>query len=68
MEIDREMLIQIGVSLVGVGVFIVAIILIGLFYTDNGLTEQGALGLIGSIIVFILVMTALGYWLSAWEA
>lgn len=68
MEIDREMLIQIGVSLVGVGVFIGAIVLIGLFFTDNGLTEQGALGLIGAIILFILVMTALGYWLSARES
>jgi hypothetical protein len=68
MEIDREMLIQIGVSLVGVGVFIGAIVLIGVFFADNGLTEQGALGLVGSIILFILVMTALGYWLSARES
>lgn len=68
MEIDREMLVQIGVSLVGVGVFIGAIVVIGLFFTDNGLTEQGALGLIGAIILFILVMTGLGYWLSAREA
>lgn len=64
MELDREMLVQIGVSVVGVGAFILAVVYIGLEYSENGMTEGGALGLIGAIVGFIVLMTALGYWLS----
>lgn len=67
MDIDREMLMQIGVSLIGVGFFIIAVVWIGMQYSDNGLAEEGAIGLIGAIAGFILLMTALGYWLSGLE-
>ena len=64
MEIEQETLLEIGVSALGVGLFIVGVVLIGLLYTDGGLADQGAVALIGLMVVFILVMTIAGYWLS----
>jgi len=68
MEIEQDTLVEIGVSLLGVGLFIVGVIVIGLFLADGGLAGQGAQALIGLMVLFILVMTLAGYWLSGREA
>ena len=68
MEIERRTLVEIVVSVVGVGGFIAAIMVIGALFGNGGLTEQGALALVVSIVLFIVVMTGVGYWLSGFEA
>ena len=68
MAIERETLIDVVVSLLAVGGFIVAVLLVGLSYGDGGMSEQGALALVALIVGFIVVMTAAGYWLSGREA
>lgn len=67
MEIERETLIEIAVSVLGVGLFIVATILVGAMFNQDGLTEDGAFALLGVIVVFVLVMAVVGYWLSGRE-
>ena len=68
MEIEQDTLVEIGVSALGVGLFIGGAVLIGLVFSDGGLAGQGAIALVGLIVVFILVMTMAGYWLSTREA
>ena len=65
MDIDAEMRRKIVVSLVAVGFFVALIIGIGVVY--GGATGFGAtagLALIGSIVLFVLVMAGVGLWLS----
>lgn len=64
MEIERETLIEVTVSAVAVGAFIAAVLVIGTLFSDNGLNDQGAMALIGAMVLFIVVMSAIGYWLS----
>ena len=69
MDLARDELIEIAVSVLWVGLFIAAIVLIGITYTESGeLTGQGPLLLIGLIVGFVVVMTGTGYWLSGREA
>lgn len=67
MEIERETIVELVVSAVGVGLFISALVVIGISFNQNGLSGQGALALIVSIVLFIVLMTAVGYWLSSRE-
>lgn len=68
MDLERRTLIEILVSVVSVGIFVAALIGIGVVFSSDGIGEQGALALIGVIVLFILLMTGIGYWLSALEA
>lgn len=68
MAIERETLIEVVVSFLAVGGFIAAVVYVGLSFSDNGLTQQGALALVALIVGFVVVMTAAGYWLSGREA
>jgi hypothetical protein len=61
---DRETKLEIAAGAVGVGGFILALVLIGEQYGGDGLSEAGGTALIGAIVAFIIAMTALGYWLS----
>jgi len=67
MAIERETLIEVAVSLLAVGGFIVAVLLVGEISGGGSLSGQGALALVGLIAAFIVVMTAAGYWLSGRE-
>jgi len=68
MEVDRETQIEIAVSVAAVGFFIAAVLAIGGTFMDGGMGEQGAFALVGLIVGFIVLMTAVGYWLSGREA
>ena len=61
---DRETKLEIGVGAVGVGSFILALVLIGTQFGDGAVGERGGIALIGAMVGFVLAMTALGYWLS----
>lgn len=67
MEIERETLIQIVVSAGSVGLFVAAIILVGVIFSEDGLTNQGALALVAVIALFVVLMAGIGYWLSGLE-
>jgi multisubunit Na+/H+ antiporter MnhB subunit len=59
---ERETFVEAAVSTVAVALFLVAIVAVGLLYPD--LAGAGPLALIGSIVFFIVVMGAAGYWLA----
>lgn len=67
MELDRETVTEIAVSAVGVALFIVALVVVGLTYNQDGFSSEGGLALIGLVVGFILVFTAIGWWLSGRE-
>lgn len=69
MEIERETLVEIVVSVGAVGLFVAAIITIGVTFGEEGhLDEAGGLALVGAIALFIVLMTVVGYWFSGREA
>ncbi|WP_458208431.1 DUF7472 family protein [Haladaptatus sp. NG-SE-30] len=64
MNLEGETLRDIVVSVVSVGLFIVATIIVGIQFDNGGLTEQGALALVGVIVGFVVLMTGVGFWLA----
>ncbi len=65
MEIDAEMRRKIVVSLVAVGFFVALIVGIGVTYGGPaGFGATAGLALIGSIVLFVLVMAGVGLWLA----
>ncbi|MFB6295902.1 MAG: transporter [Halobacteriales archaeon] len=61
---DQETKLEIGVGLVGGGVFIFALLAVGTQFGNGAISEEGGFVLVGVICGFVLLMTALGYWLS----
>lgn len=64
MAVERDTLVEVAVSVLGVGGFIVAVAAVGMAYGNDGLSETGGLALVVLIVGFVLVMSAAGYWLS----
>ncbi len=68
MEIERETIVEAVVALVGVGVFIAIAAAAGTMSNGGtGLTESGALTLVGGMIAFVVVMSGIGFYLSSRE-
>ena len=63
MDVERETIIEAGIALVAVGAFVAALLIIGNRFGD-GLAGAGALAVVASMVGFVLVMAAVGYWLS----
>jgi hypothetical protein len=61
---ERETRLEISVGILGVGSFILALLLIGSQYGTDGFEAGAGTALIGAIVGFVIGMTALGYWLS----
>ena len=65
MQIARETVVEIAVSLVTVVVFVAAVVFIGMNYGGRGgFGQEGALALLGAIVGFIVLMFAVGFFLS----
>lgn len=64
MALDREMVTEVVAAFVGVGIFVTALIVIGVVAGDQGLTTTGGFGVIAALGLFIVVMSVIGYWLS----
>ncbi|WP_458185736.1 DUF7472 family protein [Haladaptatus sp. NG-WS-4] len=64
MNLEGETLRDIVVSVGSVGLFILATLIVGSQFDSGGLTEQGALALVGVIVGFVLLMTGVGLWLA----
>ena len=59
---ERETFVEAAVSTAAVALFLVAIVAVGLLYPD--LEGAGGFALVGSLVFFVAVMVAAGYWLS----
>jgi hypothetical protein len=64
MNLEDDTLRDIVVSVVSVGVFIVAMFIVGSQFESGGVTGTGALEIVGVITLFVLVMTGVGFWLA----
>ena len=65
MQIARETVVEIAVSLVTVVVFVAAVVAIGMNYGGRGgFGPEGAVALLGAIVGFIVLMFAVGFFLS----
>lgn len=68
MNVERETIVEAGISLASVGVFIVAVLAVGTTFRTNGhISGTGGLAILGAIVLFVLVMGAVGYWLASRE-
>lgn len=66
MEIDAELRRQIVVAVLAGIVFLTGVVGIGLSYNGgNGLPEEGAIAVVGLLVGFILLMAAIGFYLSS---
>lgn len=61
----RENLLEAAVATLGVAVFLAITVAVGVTDEGQGLTETGALTIVGGIVVFILLMAGIGYWLAS---
>lgn len=63
MDIERETVVEIAVSVGAVGLFVLLIVAVGISYgidTPGGFSNTGALALVGAILLFVLVMAGVG--------
>jgi uncharacterized membrane protein len=60
MQLERETLVEIGVSVVAVVLFVAVVAYVGAAYGGNNLTHQGATMLVGAVVGFVLLMTVVG--------
>jgi hypothetical protein len=68
MEIDRETVVEAAVSFVAVLVFIGAVALVSLQFGSSGaLSDTGGMAMVGAIVLFVLVMTGVGFWFASKE-
>jgi hypothetical protein len=68
MDIERETVVEAGVSAAAVALFIVAVLLVGTTFRVNGhLSGTGGLAVLGAMLLFIVVMSGIGYWLALQE-
>jgi len=69
MEIDEEMRRQTAVSLAAVGLFLAALLGIGVVFDGaDGLSSDGALAVVAALAGFILLMAVLGFVLTKLDA
>ncbi|WP_135853557.1 DUF7472 family protein [Halorussus salinus] len=62
--VDKETRREILVGAGSVGVFIALLVGVGMTYGNGGLTQTGALAVVGVIVLFVLLMTGVGLWMS----
>ncbi|WP_132058941.1 DUF7472 family protein [Halorussus amylolyticus] len=64
MNVERETIRDIAVSVGAVGLFVAALAWVGLTYGGNGLTETGAIAVVAAIVLFVFLMTGIGVWMA----
>ncbi|PSP55591.1 hypothetical protein BRC82_04745 [Halobacteriales archaeon QS_1_67_19] len=64
MELDQKTRREILVGVGSVGLFVALLAGVGAAYGNGGLTETGALAVVGVIVFFVVLMTGVGYWLA----
>lgn len=61
---EEDTVVEIAVSGVAVLLFVAAVVAIGTSFGADGLTEAGALALVGVVFGFVVLMTVFGYFLA----
>lgn len=64
MDIERETLVEIAVSVVAVVLFVATLVVVGSTNGASQLTSQGALSLVVTILGFVILMTIVGVFLD----
>jgi len=64
MDIDEEMRPKIALSLGAVALLVIVFVFIGVTYGGAGLSLTGSYALVGALVGFVLLMGALGAYLS----
>ena len=62
--VDKETRREILVGAGSVGLFIALLVGVGMTYGNGGLTQTGALAVVGVIVLFVLLMSGVGLWMS----
>lgn len=60
MDVDRDTVVEIVVSVGAVTLFVAVIVAIGDAYNRGGLSTDGGMALVGAIAGFVVVMSVLG--------
>ncbi|WP_255151628.1 DUF7472 family protein [Halorarius halobius] len=64
MQIEGETLLEIGVSVVAVVLFVAAVMAVSASHGGAQLTSSGATLVVGTVVGFIFLMTAVGVFLD----
>jgi hypothetical protein len=64
MEFEREQVVEAAVSVIAVVIMLGVFYYIGATFGDDGLSSDGGLYLVGSIVLFIVLMGATGLYLA----
>jgi len=68
MDIERETVVEAGVSFVAVAVFVAAVLVVGSNFRTNGnISGTGGLAMVGAVVLFVLVMTVVGLYFASQE-
>jgi len=66
---ERSDVVEIGIALGSVGLFVAALAVVGSMYgTDNSITADGALPLVGALVLFVVVMALAGLYLAGQDS
>lgn len=65
MDIDEEMRPKIALSLGAVALLVIVFVFIGVTYGGAGLSLTGGYAMVGALVGFVLLMGALGAYLSS---
>ncbi|MFC7167270.1 DUF7472 family protein [Halospeciosus flavus] len=63
MDVERETVVEAALATFSVALFIVILAVAGTM-GGPGLSQQGAYTVVGGIVAFVIVMSALGLWLN----
>jgi len=62
---ERSDVVEIGIALGSVGLFVAALAVVGSMYgTDDSIAADGALPLVGALVLFVVVMALAGLYLA----
>ncbi|MFC7074979.1 DUF7472 family protein [Haloarcula halophila] len=65
MDIERETVVQIVISVIALALFVAATVYVSSTYgTNGGLGPQGGVGIVAAIGLFVVFMLGAGLWLE----
>ncbi len=64
MDVDRDTVVEIVVSVGAVGLFVAVLLGIGTAYNQSGFSSDGGVALVGAITAFVVLMTLVGVGLA----
>ena len=66
---ERSDVVEIAIAVGSVGLFVGALAVVGTMYgTDNSIAADGALPLVGALVLFVVVMALAGLYLAGQDS